>query len=198
MNREEKLEILNTELQSKDALFIKERIWLWKKGEDIAERIATHTVFIGDVLWRLDTKVAAILDITGDLERFKKSEILALRILNSWRTKTRPLEEQPDHCVDKVYEMYTKFQKYLNKIEVKNYRKKPIVVQATRYESIEQIKISFPNIEVRDDNRASRAISLKSLEGRVELQIGDYIIKGIKGEYYPCKPDIFEESYERV
>nr|DAE12003.1 MAG TPA: PGDYG protein [Myoviridae sp. ctBtT5] len=94
--------------------------------------------------------------------------------------------------------MYTKFQKYLNKIEVKNYRKKPIVVQATRYESIEQIKISFPNIEVRDDNRASRAISLKSLEGRVELQVGDYIIKGIKGEYYPCKPDIFEESYERV
>nr|DAQ94283.1 MAG TPA: PGDYG protein [Caudoviricetes sp.] len=94
--------------------------------------------------------------------------------------------------------MYTKFQKYLNKIEVKNYRKKPIVVQATRYESIEQIKISFPNIEVRDDNRASRAISLKSLEGRVELQVGDYIIKGIKGEYYPCNPDIFEESYERV
>lgn len=198
MTREGKLEILNTELQSKDALFIKERKWLWKKGEDIAERIATPTVFIWDVLWRLDTKVAAILDITGDLERFKKSEILALRILNSWNTKTRPLEEQPDHCVDKVYEMYTKFQKYLNKIEVKNYRKKPIVVQATRYESIEQIKISFPNIEVRDDNRASRAISLKSLEGRVELQVGDYIIKGIKGEYYACKPDIFEESYERV
>ncbi|PZM87430.1 MAG: hypothetical protein DLD55_01460 [candidate division SR1 bacterium] len=95
--------------------------------------------------------------------------------------------------------MYIKFQKYLkNKIEVKNYRKKPIVVQAIRYESIDQIKISFPNIEVRDDNRASKAISLKTLGGRVELQTGDYVIKGIKGEYYPCKPDIFEESYERV
>lgn len=199
MTREEKLEILNTELQSKDILFIKETRWLWKRGEDITERTATKTVLIGDVLWRLDTKVVAILDITGDLERFKKSEILASSILNSWRTKTRPLEEQPDHCIDKVYEMYIKFQKYLkHKIEVKNYRKKPIVVQAIRYESIDQIKISFPNIEVRDNNRASKAISLKTLEGRVELQTGDYVIKGIKGEYYPCKPDIFEESYERV
>ena len=112
MNREEKLEILNTELQNKDILLIKETRWLWKSGEDITERTTTKTVFVGDVLWRLDAKVIDILDITGDLERFKKSEILASSILNSWKTKTRPLEEQPDHCVNKVYEFYTKFQEF--------------------------------------------------------------------------------------
>ncbi|MDO4714001.1 MAG: hypothetical protein Q4B28_05155 [bacterium] len=82
--------------------------------------------------------------------------------------------------------------------KAQKYRKKPLVIEAVKYESIDQIKRYFPNIEVRDDNRASRAISLKTLEGWVELQVGDYVVKGIKGEYYPCKPDIFEESYERV
>ena len=35
-------------------------------------------------------------------------------------------------------------------------------------------------------------------EGVMTAQIGDYIIKGIKGEFYPCKPDIFEATYEKV
>lgn len=82
--------------------------------------------------------------------------------------------------------------------KAKKYRKKPLVIEAVIYESIDQIKRYFPNIEVRDDNRVSKAISLKTLEDWVELQVGDYVIKGIKGEYYPCKPDIFEESYQRV
>lgn len=198
MNREEKLEILNTELQSKDILLIKETRWLWERGEDITERTATKTVLIGDVLWRLDTKVAAILDITRDLERFKKSEILESSILNSWRTKTRPLEEQPDHCIDKVYEMYTKFQEFLkNKTEVKKYRKKPVVVKAIRFTTVEALKKSFPDINIYEKTKGVE-IYIQTPEGGMKISEGDYIIKGIKGEYYPCKPDIFEESYERV
>jgi hypothetical protein len=38
---------------------------------------------------------------------------------------------------------------------------------------------------------------IKTLEGNMQASVGDYIIKGIKGEYYPCKPDIFEQSYEK-
>ena len=37
---------------------------------------------------------------------------------------------------------------------------------------------------------------IKTLEGTMRADLGDYIIKGIKGEIYPCKPDIFEETYE--
>lgn len=200
MNREEKLEILNTELQSKDILFIKETRWLWKRGEDITERTATKTVLIGDVLWRLDTKVVAILDITVDLERFKKSEILASSILNSWSSKTRPLEEQPDHCVDKVYELYTKFQEFLkSKTEVKKYRKKPLVIEAVRYQNQWQLHRVFPDIKISIWLKETQTVViLHTLEGKMEISEWDYIIKGIKGEYYPCKPDIFEESYERV
>jgi len=39
---------------------------------------------------------------------------------------------------------------------------------------------------------------IKTLEGDMVASIGDYIIRGIKGEYYPCKPDIFEMTYEPV
>lgn len=39
---------------------------------------------------------------------------------------------------------------------------------------------------------------IKTLEGEYPVSIGDYVIKGIKGEFYPCKPDIFELTYEEV
>lgn len=196
MNREEKLEILNTELQNKDVLLIKETRWLWKSGEDITERTTTKAVFVGDVLWRLDAKVIDILDITGDLERFKKSEFLASSILNSWKTKTRPLEEQPDHCVDKVYGFYTKFQEFLkSKTEAKKYRKKPVVIEAVRFTTVEALKKIFPDAKIVE---IAGNIYVRTLEWDMKISEWDYIIKGIKGEYYPCKPDIFEETYERV
>lgn len=43
-----------------------------------------------------------------------------------------------------------------------------------------------------------RAINIWTLEGKMRASMGDYIIKGIKGEFYPCKPDIFEQTYELV
>lgn len=39
---------------------------------------------------------------------------------------------------------------------------------------------------------------IKTLEGKLSVSVGDYIIKGVKGEFYPCKPDIFEMTYEVV
>lgn len=42
------------------------------------------------------------------------------------------------------------------------------------------------------------SLIIKTLEGDMKANIGDYIIKEINGEYYPCKPDIFEKTYERV
>lgn len=41
-------------------------------------------------------------------------------------------------------------------------------------------------------------IEIKTLEGTMTANIGDYIIKGVNGEFYPCKPDIFDKTYEEV
>lgn len=59
------------------------------------------------------------------------------------------------------------------------YRKKPVVIEAER-------------------NDTGESIFIDTLEGRMEALPGDYIITGVKGERYPCKPDIFDATYEEV
>jgi hypothetical protein len=44
----------------------------------------------------------------------------------------------------------------------------------------------------------NRYIQIQTLEGVMEASVGDWIIKGVKGEFYPCKPDIFKMTYEEV
>lgn len=39
---------------------------------------------------------------------------------------------------------------------------------------------------------------IDTLEGRMKADINDYIIKGLRGEFYPCKPDVFEKKYEKI
>lgn len=46
--------------------------------------------------------------------------------------------------------------------------------------------------------RVDGSYNIETLEGVMKANLGDYIIKGIKGEFYPCKPDIFEQSYEQA
>ena len=83
--------------------------------------------------------------------------------------------------------------------KVRKYRKKPVVVEAVRFTTETNLRKSFPDIEIWNGMPDSVIeVYIKTLEGKVKISEGDYIIKGIKGEYYPCKPDIFEESYERV
>lgn len=49
-----------------------------------------------------------------------------------------------------------------------------------------------------DHSRVQGGLIIKTLEGEHIANIGDFIIKGVQGEYYPCKPDIFEMTYEKV
>lgn len=65
----------------------------------------------------------------------------------------------------------------MNKKSVKKYRKKPIVIEAYQTDKV---------------------MYIETLEGIHKADIGDYIITGVKGEQYPCKPDIFEQTYEPV
>lgn len=77
------------------------------------------------------------------------------------------------------------------------FRKKPVVIEAFRY-----------NVDPRPDwfqDRVSdnsiitkeRMCSIHTLEGWHDGMLGDWIIQGVKGEIYPCKPDIFEMTYEK-
>lgn len=61
--------------------------------------------------------------------------------------------------------------------KIKKYRKKPIVIEAYQ---------------------TDKEMIIHTLEGDMKASVGDYIITGLRGEKYPCKPDIFEKSYELV
>lgn len=45
---------------------------------------------------------------------------------------------------------------------------------------------------------AEPCVFIETLEGRMRADIGDYVIRGVQGEFYPCKPDIFEATYEPI
>lgn len=79
------------------------------------------------------------------------------------------------------------------------YRKKPIIIEAIQYtgKNRDQILIELKMPSIAED-LISEDLIIETLEGDMHASIGDYIIKGIKGEFYPCKPDIFEASYERI
>lgn len=76
------------------------------------------------------------------------------------------------------------------------YRKKPVVIEAVQftsnnYEECERFldgnydnTLNYPNV--------------RTLNGIVSVSIGDYLCKGIAGEFYPCKPDIFEATYDKI
>lgn len=76
------------------------------------------------------------------------------------------------------------------------YRKKPVIIEAIQFNGLninEILQFSGQHWKVIDGK-----IRIPTLEGNMFAQECDYIIKGIKGEFYPCKPDIFEATYEMV
>jgi len=78
-------------------------------------------------------------------------------------------------------------------------RKKPIEVEAVQWkgtqESLEEIKKLGSDREIVY-HEISESLFIRTLEGSMEAGISDWIIKGVNGELYPCKPDIFEKTYE--
>ena len=76
-----------------------------------------------------------------------------------------------------------------------NYRKKPVVIEAT------QFWINSPDgwpAGVYKDSESRTGYRIGTLEGAHDVTEGDWIITGVKGERYPCKPDIFAATYEPV
>lgn len=86
-----------------------------------------------------------------------------------------------------------------------NYRKLPVVIEAMRFTDEDKEKVlrwvsgwELHNSWASFDNDGNPCIKIETLEGVMSAGIGDWIIKGVTGEYYPCKNDIFCATYELV
>ena len=101
----------------------------------------------------------------------------------------------------------------LEKVNKMYYRKKPIVIEAIQWDgshkSTKEV-IEFRGQKVSDDTMTQHKFDeyvqhcndngmfIDTLEGQIIASVGDWIIKGVQGEFYPCKPDIFEKTYESL
>lgn len=78
------------------------------------------------------------------------------------------------------------------------FRKKPVVIEAFRWKNKPHFPKGFEALHLIALINSDEKLEIKTLEGVMTADDGDWIIKGIKGEFYPCKPDIFEATYDRV
>jgi len=81
------------------------------------------------------------------------------------------------------------------------FRKKPVVIEAVRWNGTEDRWaeiLKWTKGQVQAISCHGRGLAIETLEGRMVASDGDWIIRGVKGEFYPCKPDIFEATYESV
>lgn len=81
------------------------------------------------------------------------------------------------------------------------YRKKPVVIDAIQFDGSNGSAIAaFFGQTFHNADRGDRTsvLAIPTLEGVMTASAGDWIIKGVKGEFYPCKPDIFAATYEAV
>lgn len=85
------------------------------------------------------------------------------------------------------------------------FKKKPVVIEAFRWtgdpdqeEDPVWIKEAINQGKVYYQGGDSPYLTIETLEGAMRASVGDWVIRGIKGEIYPCKPDIFAATYEAV
>ncbi len=82
---------------------------------------------------------------------------------------------------------------------IKKYRKKPVVIEAIQYDgaNVQEI-IEFTGGQASKPGGKSDHLIIPTSEGDMQATTGDFVIKGVKGEFYPCKPDIFSLTYEEA
>lgn len=83
------------------------------------------------------------------------------------------------------------------------YRKKPVVIEAMQFTEANGQEIARwcggkykQDVKPSDHTDVWRGVLIPTLEGTMTANVGDFVIKGVHGEFYPCKPDIFEATYE--
>jgi hypothetical protein len=86
-------------------------------------------------------------------------------------------------------------------MEVNNmpmFRKKPVIIEAVQWNGNNIDELRQFMFDIRFCLYGATVLEIPTLEGDMKANIGDWIIKGVNGEFYPCKPDIFEKTYEQV
>jgi len=84
------------------------------------------------------------------------------------------------------------------------YRKKPVEIEAVQFTGNnhrEVLSFVYPDMSetaLQGAEAMRLPVVIETLEGSMTASIGDWIIRGVKGEFYPCKPDIFEATYDPV
>ena len=80
------------------------------------------------------------------------------------------------------------------------YRKKPVEINAVQVGSIPYKTLAAwcGGSPLKGDRGKCIGIIIPTLEGNMRADVGDWVIQGVQGEFYPCKPDIFEATYEPV
>lgn len=78
------------------------------------------------------------------------------------------------------------------------FRKKPVEIEAKCFTGGNHNALIEWGAEAGIRRAASGRLIIPTLEGDMTVSIGDWIIKGVQGEFYPCKPDIFEATYDPV
>lgn len=85
------------------------------------------------------------------------------------------------------------------------YRKKPVVIEAKQFQGTPESAVAIFDVFnipggrfIPDNDLKTGLLLIPTLEGKMMASAGDWIILGIKGEFYPCKPDVFEATYEAV
>lgn len=83
------------------------------------------------------------------------------------------------------------------------YRKKPVIIEAIQFKDTadricEISEFVGRDIRVNYEDKNNPYILIETLEGVMKASVDDYIVKGVHGEFYPCKPDIFDKTYDRA
>ncbi len=88
---------------------------------------------------------------------------------------------------------------------VAKYRKKPVVIEAWQLTTTNGEDVASwcggkyeRDAKPSDPTDVAVSVVIPTLEGNMRANIADYVIRGVQGEYYPCKPDIFTATYEPV
>lgn len=95
-------------------------------------------------------------------------------------------------------------------MEATKYRKK-LAIEAMRYDGTNadqivewsgarfmSVRTAWRNPDNPNEYLREEVLAVKALEGDMVIRVGDYVIRGVEGEFYPCAPSIFEATYERV
>lgn len=83
---------------------------------------------------------------------------------------------------------------------VNKYVKRPVIIEAIEFDGTQESKKEIMDWSEGNVGKSAftHELFVQTLEGFLKIQNGDFVIKGIKGEFYPCKPDFFHATYDRI